>query len=92
MNRVLCKYLKTEKWLMITGIVSLLIGNFGTLLVPLYVGKAVDALQNDDYDKISALCIQLMLIIIVSPSFSGFSCSLIRNLQFMQSTNFFKFV
>ena len=51
-NKVLCRYIKEQKWLLVLGLVSLFLGNFGTLLVPIYIGKAVDDLQNEAYDKI----------------------------------------
>ena len=56
-NKVLCKYVKQEKGLLALGLVSLFLGNFGTLLVPIYIGKAVDNMQNEDYDKIKGLCL-----------------------------------
>lgn len=43
-NKVLCKYLKKEKWILFWGIVFLLLSNFGVLLVPLYVGWCTNEL------------------------------------------------
>lgn len=47
-----------------------MIANFGVLLVPLYVGKSVDLMQNDE--SVNMLCIELMIIVVITGIFTGF--------------------
>jgi len=51
---------------MILGIVSLFLGTFSVLLVPIYVGRSIDAMQSDDADaKIRKICLELLLVVVV---------------------------
>lgn len=59
-------YLKRETWLLVWGIITLLLGQVGTFVVPLYVGWVIDAMSQEDWNLIGNYCLELTIIIVVS--------------------------
>lgn len=48
------------------GIFFLLGGSLSDLTIPLFVGRTIDLLTNEEYDNIGPLCIYMLVIILVS--------------------------
>ena len=53
------------------GLIMLVIGSSGNFLLPALIGATVDAMTNDDWDKIKYYCLLMLGIVVVSAIASG---------------------
>ena len=65
LNKIM-KYQRAEMCSLVVGMVWLLLGSVSDLVVPLYIGFVIDALNREDYNVIGKLCLELLLIVLVS--------------------------
>ena len=46
--------------------VVLVLGSASDFVVPLYIGMVIDRLEEEDFDGVKQLCLQLLIIVLVS--------------------------
>lgn len=64
-------YWKQEKWMLLSGFIFLLLGQASDFIAPLYMGFAIDKIEQAKFDEIGPLCLQLFAIVVVSGIFQG---------------------
>lgn len=72
------------------GLIMLVIGSSGNFVLPALIGSTVDAMTNDDWDKIKYYCLVMLVIVVVSSIASGLrgwlfnstSCGIARNIKY----------
>lgn len=65
------RYPKKECKGMFFGIICLVLGAVGDFVVPMYIGWVIDQIELGDLDKVRELCIQLVILVLVSLSLRG---------------------
>ena len=68
--KIILGYARNECWSIVLGLVFLLGGSLSDLTMPLFVGRVVDLMNKEDYDKIATLCVYMIIINTVSSSHS----------------------
>ena len=46
--------------------IALVLGSASDFVVPLYIGWVIDKLEVNDFDGVKELCLQLLIIVLVS--------------------------
>ena len=46
--------------------VFLVLGSLSDLSIPLFIGWVIDAINDEDYDRIGDLCLYMIIVIVVS--------------------------
>lgn len=59
-------YLKKEFWQFLFGMLYLFIGQVPDFTVPLYIGFVITAMEKGEFDSVGFLCLQLIIIVVVS--------------------------
>lgn len=48
------------------GMIWLLLGSLSDLSIPFYVGRIIDAMENDDEARVKKLCAELFIIVLIT--------------------------
>lgn len=60
------RYQRREAAWFFWGMVALVLGSASDFVVPLYIGWVIDKLEVNDFDGVKDLCLQLLIIVLVS--------------------------
>ena len=66
-------YAKRECCTIVIGIFFLIGGSLSDLAIPMFIGRVVDFLKEEDYDAIGTLCLYMLIVILVSDTRSLYS-------------------
>lgn len=59
-------YAKRECCSIVLGIIFLIGGSLSDLVVPLFIGRVIDLLKEEDYDGVGTLCLYMLIVIFIS--------------------------
>lgn len=64
--KFVCGYARRECCQIIFGMFFLMGGMIADLVVPLFIGRVVDLINEDDYDGVGEICLYMIIVIFVS--------------------------
>ena len=64
--KYILRYQRRETVSFVFGMIALVLGSASDFVVPLYIGMVIDKLEVQDFDGVKTLCLQLLIIVLVS--------------------------